>query len=86
MAVTLVELETHVPDAPGFMQVEPDCAQSVLDEHAVLHAVPLAQMNPPAHGAVVPALQVPVPLHVLAVVSMLVLLLHAAARHTEPDA
>jgi hypothetical protein len=51
-----------------------------------LHAVPLAQMNPPVQGAVVPALQVPVPLHVLAVVSMLVAVLQKAARHTAPDA
>ena len=80
------EPATQVPEAPGFWQTLPDDAQSVLDEHAVLHAVPLAQINPPAQAAVVPALQVPVPLHVLAVVSMLVLLLQAAARHTEPDA
>lgn len=39
--------------------------------HAVLHAVPLAQMKPPVQAAPVPAVQVPVPLQVPAGVSVL---------------
>jgi len=74
-----VESATQVPLAPGFWQKTPVPAQSLLDAHAVLHAVPLAQTKPPAHAWVVPAVQVSlVVLQVAAVVSMFVVLLHDA--------
>jgi hypothetical protein len=57
---------THVPDAPGFMQKSPVDEQSVSALQAVLHEVALAHAKPPVHGAPVPGVQVPEPLHVLA--------------------
>jgi hypothetical protein len=51
--------------------------------HEVAQVVPL-QAKWLAHAAVVPALHVPVPLQVLAVVAWL--FVQDAARHTVPDA
>jgi hypothetical protein len=76
----------HVPEGPGFIQVSLADSQSALDVHEVLHDVALAQARPPPQAAVVPAMHVPVPLHVLAAVSMPLLALQDAARHVAPDA
>jgi hypothetical protein len=54
-------------------------AQSALVAHEVLHAAPLAQTKPPEQGEVTPALQVPKPLQLPAVVSMAPL--HEAEPH-----
>jgi hypothetical protein len=67
------------------MQVLFTDAHSAFEVHDVMHAVALAQIKPPPQAVVVPGLQVPVPLQVPAVVSMLVLLLHAAGTHEVPD-
>ena len=47
-------LLTQVPEAPGFWQKSLDDWQSLSDEHAVLQAVPLAQMKPPGQAEGVP--------------------------------
>jgi hypothetical protein len=62
-------VETQVPEAPGFWQTRPDW-QSLFEAHAVLHAVALAQMKPPAQGAAVPATHVFEALQVAAGVSV----------------
>jgi hypothetical protein len=66
----VTSLAMQVPLPPGFAQklVLGD-TQSPSPPHAVLHAVPLAQMKPPAHGPAVPAVQPPALLHVPAGVS-----------------
>ena len=56
--------------------------QSVLSVHDVRHAD--APHTKGVHGAVVGTLQVPVPLHVAACVS--VPAVHEGARHWKPDA
>ena len=56
-----------------------DDAQSVSAPHVVKHAVALAQIKPPGQGCVVPAVQVPVPLHVPSWVRMAPV--HVAVPH-----
>ena len=72
---------THWPDA---LQYWLALSQSVSAAQLVLHAVALAQMKPPAQAAVLPPLQVPLPLQVLAAVSSP--LLHDGFPHVVPDA
>jgi hypothetical protein len=75
---------TQVPDAPGFWQTKPVPSQSLLEAHAVLHAVGLAQTKPPWQAAVTPATHAPLPLQAPALVSWP--LLHDAPPQGIPEA
>jgi hypothetical protein len=75
---------THVPLGPGFRQKAAGSSQSVSPPHAVLHAVTLAQMKPPAHGAGEPVLHAPEPSQVPPAVSMP--FAHAGWPHERPGA